>query len=169
MRRLEDAVESTLENGTDIVVRRLRPTDLDRVVDLDERVVGHSRRSYLEHKLKVNLLESSIEVSLGAELDGSLVGFLLARVWTGEFGATDPVAVLDTMGVHPDFQGRGVGRALIDQLAMNLHGLGVGVLRTEVGWEAQVLLRFLHHEGFVPAPRISLELDLTAPRDGVRE
>jgi ribosomal protein S18 acetylase RimI-like enzyme len=157
-------VDSVVEGGTDIVVRRLRPQDLDRVVDLDARVVGRSRRGYLEHKLRVNLLESSVEVSLGAEVDGSLVGFLLARVWTGEFGVTEPVAVMDTIGVHPDFQGRGVGRALLDQLRVNLRGLGVGSLRTEVGWEAQPLLRFFHDEGFAPARRLSLELDLSAPR-----
>lgn len=159
-------MESSVEEGTDIVVRRLRPTDLERVVDLDARVTGRSRRDYLEHKLRVNLLESSIEVSLGAELDASLVGFLLARVWTGEFGATEPVAVMDTIGVHPDFQGQGVGQALLDQLRVNLRGLGVGTLRTEVGWEAQDLLRFFHDQGFAPARRLSLELDLGAPRGG---
>ena len=83
---------------------------------------------------------------------------------TGEFGVTEPVAVLDTVGVHPDFQGQGVGHALLDQLAVNLRGLGVGSLRTEVGWESQGLLRFFHEAGFVPAPRLSLELDLSRPR-----
>ena len=71
--------------------------------------------------------------------------------------------MLDTVGVHPDFQGQGVGRALLRQLYVNLRGLGVGSLRTEVGWDAQELIRFFHREGFQPAPRLSLELDLSAP------
>jgi predicted N-acetyltransferase YhbS len=156
-------MDTSLENTTDFVVRRLRPGDLTRVIALDARIVGRSRHGFLAHKLEVNLLQSSVQVSLGVEVDGSLVGFLFARVWTGEYGATDPVAVLDTLGVHPDFQGRGLGHALVGQLATNLRGLGVHALRTEVGWEDQGLLRFFHDQGFAPAPRLCLELDLRAP------
>jgi len=68
--------------------------------------------------------------------------------------------VLDTVGVHPDFRGRGVGPALLGQLRKNLAALRVPRLRTEVDWENQTLLRFLHREGFQPAPRLCLELDL---------
>lgn len=153
-------MENLLEETTEFVVRRLRPDDLARVIALDARVVGRSREGYLTHKMEVNLLQSSVQISLGVEVDGSLLGFLLARVWTGEFGATDPVAVLDTLGVHPDFQGRGLGHALMEQLAMNLRGLGVTKLRTELSWDDQGLLRFFHDQGFAPAPRLCLELDL---------
>jgi ribosomal protein S18 acetylase RimI-like enzyme len=142
------------------IVRRLRPADLARVVALDALVTGRERRGYFEHKLATNLLDSSVEVSLGAEVDGSLVGFLLARVWTGEFGATEPVAVLDTLGVHPGFRRHGIGEALLEQLCTNLRGLGVGVLRTEVEWADLDLLRFFHHHGFRPAARVCLDLDL---------
>jgi ribosomal protein S18 acetylase RimI-like enzyme len=157
-------VDARADDGVRIVVRRLAPRDLERVIELDARTAGRSRRGYIEHKLEVSLLESSLDASLGAELDGSLVGFLLARVWTGEFGATEPAAVLDTIGVHPDFQGLGVGCALLHQLCTNLRGLGVRSLRTEADWEAQDLLRFFHREGFRPAPRLSLELDLSGAR-----
>lgn len=157
-------MDERAEDGLRIVVRRLAPRDLERVIELDARATGRSRRGYLEHKLEVNLLESSLDVSLGAELDGSLVGFLLARVWTGEFGASEPAAVLDTIGVHPDFQGIGVGRALLRQLCTNLRGLAVRSLRTEAGWDDQQLLRFFHREGFRPAQRLSLEMELAGPR-----
>ncbi|NOT29589.1 MAG: GNAT family N-acetyltransferase [Planctomycetes bacterium] len=141
-------------------VRHLRPSDLRRVVALDELITGRERRGYFEHKLQTNLLDSSVEVSLGAEVDGILVGFLLARVWTGEFGATEPVAVLDTLGVQPAFQHQGVGDALLDQLVTNLRGLAVYALRTEVAWDGFELLRFFHRHGFRPAPRVCLDLDL---------
>jgi len=38
-------------------------------------------------------------VSLAAEIEGLLVGFLLARVYYGEFGTLEPAAVMDTIGV----------------------------------------------------------------------
>jgi ribosomal protein S18 acetylase RimI-like enzyme len=141
-------------------VRNLRSGDLDRVVALDALITGRERRGYYQNKLETNLLDTSVAISLGAERDGRLIGFLLARVWTGEFGLSEPTAVLDTIGVHPDFQHHGIGDALIDQLATNLRGLQVSTLRTEVAWEQFALLRFFHHHGFRPAPRVCLDLDL---------
>jgi GNAT superfamily N-acetyltransferase len=85
-------------------------------------------------------------------------------VYYGEFGALEPAAVLDTLDVHPDFRGRGVAAALVRQLRTNLAGLGVARLRTEVDWDTPELLTFFAHEGFRPAPRFCLELDLTVRR-----
>ena len=143
-----------------IVVRGLRPEDLEAVIALDAKNVGRPREEYFKVKLQQNLAETGIKVSLAAELDGGFAGFLLARVFYGEFGTLEPVAVLDTLGVHPNRQGQGVGTALIRQLNTNLLGLGVSRLQTEVGWDDQRLLHFFHHEGFRPAPRLCLDLEV---------
>jgi GNAT superfamily N-acetyltransferase len=150
--------EETEEMST--VVRQLRPQDLEAVIALDAKVVGRRREEYFKVKLKQAMSDTGIQVSLGAELGGIFVGFLLARVYYGEFGAPEPVAVLDTMGVHPDFRGHGVGSDLIAQLRTNLLGLGIATLQTEVSWQNPELLSFFHHEGFEPAPRFCLDLDL---------
>jgi ribosomal protein S18 acetylase RimI-like enzyme len=144
-------------------IRGLRPEDLDAVIALDARNTGRRREEFFKLKLRQNLVESGIKVSLAAELDGLFVGFLLARVFYGEFGRMEPAAVLDTIDVHPDFRHRGVGRALLRQLRVNLRGLNVPRLQTEVAWENPDVLMFFHHEGFRPAPRICLDLDLSAP------
>jgi GNAT superfamily N-acetyltransferase len=72
----------------------------------------------------------------------------------------EPVSVLDTLDVHPDFKGQGVARSLMEQLRRNLRGLGVTWLQTEVSWDAPTLLSFFHHEGFRPAERFCLDLEL---------
>jgi ribosomal protein S18 acetylase RimI-like enzyme len=144
-----------------IVVRALKPEDLRAVVDVDAKSTGRRREEYFRIKLQQNLAETGIKVSLAAEADGLFRGFLLARVYYGEFGTLEPVAVLDTLGVHPDVRGLGVGRALMEQLLVNLSGLGVPTLRTEVAWEDSLLLRFFQHEGFRPAARLCLELPVT--------
>jgi ribosomal protein S18 acetylase RimI-like enzyme len=99
-----------------------------------------------------------------SRIEGRVVGFLLARVYYGEFGVTERVAVLDVLGVHPDFRGRHVGAALIDQLRTNLLGLGLRTLQTEVAWQDGDLMAFFRHEGFVPAQRLCLDLDLARTR-----
>ncbi len=144
----------------EVTVRGLQPKDLERVIALDAKNTGRRRDEFFKHKLQQNLVETGIKVSLAAEIDHMFTGFLLARVYYGEFGALEPVAALDTIDVHPDFRRRGVAAALMEQLVTNLVGLGVGRLRTEVDWDAPDLLLFFHHKGFRPAARFCLDLEV---------
>jgi GNAT superfamily N-acetyltransferase len=147
-----------------VVVRHLRPSDLDAVIALDAKNVGRRRDEFFKLKLKQALSDTGITVSLAAELDGAFVGFLLARVFYGEFGVTERVAVLDVIDVHPDFRGHHVAASLLAQLRTNLLGLGIGTLSTEAGWDNHELLAFFRHEGFVMAQRLCLDLDLQGAR-----
>jgi ribosomal protein S18 acetylase RimI-like enzyme len=146
-----------------VTVRNLRPSDLEAVITLDAKNTGRRREEFFRVKLQQNLQETGVKVSLAAEIDGALVGFLLARVYYGEFGQTEPAAVLDTIDVHPSFHGRSVGAALLDQLRTNLFGLGVPLLRTEVDWNDMPLLGFFQHEGFRPSSRLCIELAIDSP------
>jgi GNAT superfamily N-acetyltransferase len=157
-------IESAPREGEPALVRQLLPQDLEAVIALDAKAIGRRREEYFKVKLKQAMSDTGIQVSLGAELGGIFAGFLLARVYYGEFGAPEPVAVLDTMGVHPDFRGRGVGAQLLDQLRTNLLGLGIRTLQTEVSWRNQGLLAFFQQQGFEPAPRFCLDLDLEKTR-----
>ena len=152
-----------------MIVRGLKPEDLEAVIALDAKNVGRRREEYFKVKLQQNLTETGIRVSLAAEIDRIVCGFLLARVYYGEFGTLEPVAVLESFSVHPDFRRQGVGSALMRQLVLNLRALGLDKLRTEVDWRDLALLGFFHHAGFVPAQRLLLERDLTReppPRPG---
>lgn len=153
-----------LEPGTlatdGVLVRDLREGDLDRLVRIDRHATGADRRGYYEKRLQTALQESGIKVSLAAEVDGTVVGFVIGRVYHGEYGRTDTFATIDSIGVDPASRGQGVGRALMEQLVRNLRGLRVERVQTEVDWDQWDLLRFLHDVGFQPAPRMSLELTL---------
>lgn len=147
-----------------IVVRQLAASDLDAIVRIDQRIVGRSRRRYYEQKLRDALLQGALRISLAAEDDGALAGFLLGSLYYGEFGMPEPAAVLDTIAVDPERRGRKVGKALMRQLVMNLRALGIETVRTEVGWAQLDLLSFLARQGFAPAPRFCLDYDLKAER-----
>lgn len=98
-----------------------------------------------------------MRISLGAEIDGTLVGAILGSVQSGEFGQLQPVAILDTILVDPAFERRRVGDTMLAHLLRNLSALRIESIRTEVGWNEQALIRFLAKEGFAPAPRLVLE------------
>jgi len=143
-----------------ITVRELRPEDLDRLVKIDSHATGMERRGYYQKRLETALEESGIRVSLAAEVDGTLVGFVIGRVYHGEYGRTESFATIDSIGVSPRVRHRGVGHALLTQLRRNLGALRVERVQTEVEWDDWELLRFLQHVGFRPAPRLALEMPL---------
>jgi len=145
-----------------IPVRTMLEGDLRAIVAIDRRITGRDRSAYLERKLKEALHESDVRVSLVAERDGGPVGFIMARVDFGEFGRVEATAVLDTIGVHPDYRDLGVGRALLSQLLINLRTLRVEHIRTELGWRERDLLGFLDHCGFSPAQQLCFEYSLAS-------
>jgi GNAT superfamily N-acetyltransferase len=148
---------------SEVVVRTLTAADGPRLVRIDQAITGRNRTAWYAGKLERALAGSDIRISLGAERDGVLVGAVMGSLQYGEFGLPEPVAVLDTVLVDPVLRGHGVGDALLDQLARNLAALGIRKIRTEVGWDEHDLNRFLGRRGFVPAPRLVLELALPQP------
>ena len=119
----------------DVLVRNLKPEDLPRLVRMDQAITGRNRSAWYEGKLKRALAESDVRISLGAEVDGCLVGAVLGSLHYGEFGLPEPIAVLYTILVEPGRARHGVGTALLDQLVKNLAALGIERLRTEVAWD----------------------------------
>lgn len=140
-----------------VLIRTLQASDAERLARIDQHYSGRNRRVWLEGELRRALQGSDVRVSLGAELDGALVGAVLAQVQYGEFGVAEPVAVLGTILVDPGHRGEGVGRELIEQLSKNLQALRVERIRTEVSWRDPQLLGFLAQQGFEPVPRLVLE------------
>jgi len=134
-----------------IPVRSMHEKDLRALIAIDRRITGRDRSSYFARKLADALHESDVRVSLVADLDAVPVGFIMARVDLGEFGRLESAAVLDTIGVHPDYQDRGVGRALLSQLLVNLATLRVEIVRTELDWRDRELIAFLDRCGFHPS------------------
>ncbi len=143
-----------------IPIRRLELEDLDAVVKIDETSTGIKRQEFYRAKLSRALEDSSVQLSLAAELDGMAVGFLIVTFYYGEFGLPETIAVIEAIGVHPEYRGQQVARALMRQLEMNLGALGVETVRTEVSWDQLELVQFLAHFGFEPAPRFCLQKKL---------
>ncbi|MBI4366143.1 MAG: GNAT family N-acetyltransferase [Deltaproteobacteria bacterium] len=143
-----------------IPVRSMAEGDLRALVAIDRRITGRDRAEFFKRKLADALTESDVCVSLVAELDAVAVGFIMARVDLGEFGRVETTAVIDTIGVDPDYRNRGVGRALVSQLLANLGTLRVENVRTEVDWQDRDLLAYLDRSGFLPAQRLCFDQPL---------
>ena len=151
------------ENSNGLTIRTLAREDSARLVRMDERITGRNRATWYEGKLKRAFEDSDLKISLGAEMDGTLVGAVLGTLQYGEYGLPEPVAVLDTILVDSDFRGRGIATAMFDQLVENLEALGIKRLRTEIAWNDRELVGFLGKNGFGPGGRLVLERHLKEP------
>ena len=145
----------------EVRVRVLRPEDLAAIVDIDRKVNGTARQEYYQHKLAVaNLQEAQINASLVAEADGKVVGFLMGTLFLGEFGIPETSASIDTVGVDPDCQDRGIAGTLFDQFRSNMRAARVSKVYTMVDWNDFGLLKFFGNMGFVPSQRLSLDCSI---------
>ncbi len=140
-----------------ISIRPLAAADLDAVVAIDKAVSGRSRRGFYEKRLAHLAREPAAFVALGAERDGRLVGFVLARLYEGEFGGKVPEAALDAIGVAADARLRGVGSRLLDGMAAAMRIHGITEIATQTDWSDTDLTGFFAETGFSLAPRLVLE------------
>ncbi|MDH3318783.1 MAG: GNAT family N-acetyltransferase [Betaproteobacteria bacterium] len=136
-------------------VRLLAAKDLEDVVRIDRQITGRERRAFMQHALDEALRESGVRISLAARAERVMTGYLMARADLGDFGRTEPVAVIDTLGVAPEFAHRGIGHALLQQLFLNLDALRIERVETIVSTRSPDLLGFFYGAGFAHAQRLA--------------
>jgi len=151
--------QSKSKDGRDYEIGPLQAGDLEPVIAIDKAHSGSARTGFFERRLTAAQQDPADFVYVGARHKGELVGFALARLVEGEFGAETAVASLDTFGVHPDHQHHGVGQLLLNEVDTVLAHKGVHELTTELRWSDRALVQFLSQSGFSMAPRVVLSRD----------
>lgn len=154
--RLEPDEES---GGEKFKVRLMTQADLPAVIGIDRKYTQRERTEFYQGKFSSCVREPGINTSLIAESDGLPVGFLFGQVFFGEFGIPVTRAVLDAIGVLPDFRAHGVAKALLEQYRRNVTGLRVDAIDTLVEWNRFDLLGFFNALGFRPARGVDLVWD----------
>ncbi|MFH1090784.1 MAG: GNAT family N-acetyltransferase [Pseudomonadota bacterium] len=139
-------------------VRVMRYEDLKDIIAIDKKVLGQARPEYWE--MKVELAEKHSMASLVAEVGGRVVGFVLGDASGWEYGVPETVGWIDTIGVLPEYQKRGLARELMNEMVANLKKVGVQKIYTLVDWRSWDLLKFFHSLGFQKGDMINLELEV---------
>jgi ribosomal protein S18 acetylase RimI-like enzyme len=145
-----------LEN---IKIRTLKKEDLGTIIEIDKKVLGENRKDYWERRL-ARINEPSSKISLVVEVEGRVAGFILGDVSGWEFGVPDTIGWIETIGIDPVFQKKGLATALAHELMKHLKATGVRTIYTLVSWEDWDLLQFFHTMGFTRGEMINLELKI---------
>lgn len=145
-----------------IRIRLMKADDFDAIVAIDEKVLKARRQEYYDFKFeKLVRSKDYLPASLVAEEeDGTVVGFVMGELYIGEFGISQERATLDTIGVDPDYQDKGIGQRLINEFVDHMRTLGVENINTLVVWDDASLMRFFSSNQFGPSKTINLERNL---------
>jgi ribosomal protein S18 acetylase RimI-like enzyme len=140
-----------------VSLKSLTSSHLEGIVEIDHRILGKRRQSFWEKKLSA--AESNVApMGVVAELDKKIIGFILGEVSGWEFGVPASVGWIDTIGVDPQYQKKGVAKALMGELIKNFRKAGVRNIYTLVNWSDWDLLQFFRRMGFTRGDMINLEL-----------
>jgi predicted N-acetyltransferase YhbS len=143
------------------IMRVLKKSDLDAIVAIDEKASKQNRHEYYERKISsITDPGRSINSSIVAEVNGKVVGFIMGDVYFGEFGIPETSATIDSLGVDPAMQNKGLASDLLDQFMMNMKVAGVNKVYTLVNWDDFALEKFFSRHKFAPSKRINLEYQM---------
>jgi ribosomal protein S18 acetylase RimI-like enzyme len=143
----------------EVMIRELEEKDLQAIIDIDRKALGRSRPEYWQLKVELSEKRSAL-ASLVADCEGRIVGFILGDASGWEFGIPDTVGWIDTLGVDPEFQKRGIARLLIQEMVGNMKKVGVETIYTLVNWRSGDLLEFFDQMGFHRGDMLNLALDI---------
>jgi GNAT superfamily N-acetyltransferase len=141
----------------EIAVRPVESTDLDAIVRIDEKLSGQTRKDYWRRRLELASLRPPW-MSLVAETDGRLAGFVFGWVGESEFGIAEPTAWLDLIGVDPPYRGRGVGQALVERFVQSARELrAIRKVATLIDLTQSDIREFFLRLGFRHGPMLHME------------
>jgi len=88
-----------------------------------------------------------LDFSFVAEVDGQVCGFILGQVARLREAATE-LGIIQMIGVHPDYQRKGIGAKLVNALADKCRSKGIKIMRIGIDHRDKSLLNLVEHMDF---------------------
>ncbi|HUT69097.1 MAG TPA: GNAT family N-acetyltransferase [Desulfatiglandales bacterium] len=123
------------------------------------QVLGERRSDYWEGKIEMAGRRSPLP-SLVAEMDGRVVAFILGDASGWEYGVPENIGWIDTIGVDPAYQRKGIAQILMKEMLNNMKKVGVDTVYTLVNWRDWGLLQFFDAMGFKRGDMVNPEFKI---------
>ncbi|MGB7972319.1 MAG: GNAT family N-acetyltransferase [Candidatus Deferrimicrobiaceae bacterium] len=142
-----------------VTVRRMRTQDAEAVLRINEKITGTPHEAQWESKI-IDHLSGNPLGCLVAEAGGKVVGFIFGDIRGWEF-AIPKSGWIEIVGVDPEYQGKGVARALIEKLHVYFRNHNVARVMTMVNWNDGGLVSFFRTLGFERSEFIILDKEVS--------
>ena len=137
-----------------IKIRILRTKDLPQIVRIEEAItktkVSQQKKAFLRDHI-----QKEGSVSLVAQVEGQVVGFIISEILTNSFGL-DQGGWIENFGILPQYMGQGIGRTLARHLFEVYRKKKIFEIYTSVRWDSVDLLSFFKSIGFDRSSFINL-------------
>jgi ribosomal protein S18 acetylase RimI-like enzyme len=135
-----------------------------KIEDADD--IGRIQASITKSPAKIDfrqIIEEQVQgdkdASFVAEVDNRIVGFMISYIVYGGFGL-EKSAWIATLGVDPQFMGRGIGKRLAEEILGVCRDRGIKYVFTSVRWDSVDLLSFFKTLDFDRSNFINLRKEL---------
>ena len=113
-----------MDSTEGINIREMTEKDLAALVRIDKLITGRDRASSWPQKVSSHFATYYPPLSFVAESEGRVIGFIIGVIMGAEYSL--PLSGwINIIGVHPDYQGRGVGRMLTRAFIDECHHRGI--------------------------------------------
>jgi len=128
-------------------IRRMERSDIHEVLALD-RIIRGSRRDVISYEDLASANPGTPpDLSLVAEVDGKIIGFAINRSIYLMVPLTE-VCIIHAIFIHPDYQGRGIGRKLIQAVLYHCQVEDIGTIRALIPEGNKELEALFERQGF---------------------
>ena len=138
-----------------LIIRRLELRDADDISRIQESITKKLGAINYQKIVKEEAAKED-RVSLVAELDGKVVGFMITYILYGAFGL-EKSAWIGFFGVDPKYMGQGIGQSMAKEVLDEFRHINIKTIFTSVKWDSTDLLSFFKSLGFDRSNFINLE------------
>jgi predicted N-acetyltransferase YhbS len=139
-------------------IRKIRAEDAGDIGRVHAAFMASEKRIDFSRVITEQVL-SQENGSFVAELEGRLVGYMIAYTIHGGFGL-EKIVWIATLGVDPKYMGQGVGKRLAEEIFRHYKGKGITHIYTSARWDSVDLLSFFKTLGFDRSSFINLVKEL---------
>ena len=139
-------------------IRNAKESDVAEIVRIQEAITRRKVSAAFGKKVR-SYIRKKGGLSLVAEIDGRVAGYLIGDVKTWGFGVEES-GWIEMVGVHPEYMGKGLGKKLGTALLKGFRSKGVGRIYTLARWDWGDMLAFFKSLGFEQSDFINLEKNL---------
>lgn len=127
-------------------IRDMIEEDINDILSIDKGIIGEQRVVTYRNP-KSTYLGGELGLSKVAEVDGKVVGFAIGRVMAHPYRLED-TGFLSLVGVHPDFQRKGIGARLVKAFVTSCQAGNIGNVHTLIDLNDRPMLGFFESLDF---------------------
>jgi predicted N-acetyltransferase YhbS len=123
-----------------LLIRRLKKEDSKDIARIYTSIVKRYEEIDFDRIIREQVRNTGM-ANFVAELKGKVVGFIISHTLSGGFGI-DESAWIAMVGVDPKSMGKGIGKAMAEEVFRFYKDKGIDNIYTSVRWDSTDLLSF---------------------------